>query len=108
MEHNAIFSLHACCVPLSLSPPIELSKNEGAQKVMTAAKIRHKSNPPSEPALAVGTDEPPTKLGAGLMSGTGATLLSGLVRVFARRTVVAEDIGSLVVGIGTSEELKSD
>lgn len=53
----------------------------------------------------MGMDGPP---GGGLISGTGATLLSGLVRVFARRTVALEDIGALVVGIGTSEELNSD
>lgn len=42
------------------------------------------------------------------MSGTGATLLSGRVRVFARRTVVPEDMGGLDVGIGMSDALNSD
>ena len=40
----------------------------------------------------------------GAMRGTGATLLSGRVRVFARR-IVGADVGgclALVVGIGTS------
>jgi hypothetical protein len=39
----------------------------------------------------------------GLMSGTGATLRSGRVRVFARRTVVPVGAGGLWVGIGTSD-----
>lgn len=53
-------------------------------------------------------DAPPINVVAGLMSGTGATLLSGLVSVFARRTVVPDDMGARVVGIGTSEALNSD
>ena len=50
------------------------------------------------------TTEGPDATGAvGLINGTGAMLLSGFVRVLARRRV-PEDAGGRVVGMGTSEE----
>jgi len=41
----------------------------------------------------------------GLMSGTGATLLSGRVSVLARRMVVEAGLRTRGVGMGTSESL---
>lgn len=105
IKHKAIFSLHACIVPLSFKPPIERNKNEGAQKVTSKEKRRQMSKPPPE-ALGGITPEPDwASVDGGFMRGTGATLLSGRVRVLARRIVVADAIGGLVVGIGTSEAL---
>jgi hypothetical protein len=64
------------------------------------------SYPPPEALVDATTPElEGARVDGGFMSGTGATLLSGRVRVLARRIVVAEEIGGLVVGIGISEAL---
>ena len=67
-------------------------------------RMREKSFQGSKPPDAAGsvTGMP---MGWGVMRGTGATLRSGLVRVFALRTVAWEAswVGRRVVGIGTSE-----
>lgn len=70
--------------------------------------MRHMSKPPLETESGIAPDVEATNEVGGFISGTGATLLSGLVSVFARRTVVPEDIGARVVSIGTSEALKFD
>ena len=100
MKQRVIFSRHACCFCLSLRPPTELRRTPGAQKVTIREKIFQGSKPP-EVTVSVA----PTPAGCGVMRGTGATLRSGLVRVFALRTVAWEAswVGRRVVGIGTSE-----
>ena len=98
MKQRVIFSRHACCFCLSSRPPSELRRTPGAQKVTIREKIFHGSKPPE----VTGSAAP---MGCGVMRGTGATLRSGLVRVFALRTVAwdASWVGRRVVGIGTSE-----
>lgn len=101
MKQREIFSLQACLFSLSFRPTTDSSKNEGAQKVTMREKMRHASRP------CCGTEVIPEPGGIcapwGLMSGTGATLLSGRVNVFARRTV-PEGLRTRGVGMGTSEE----
>lgn len=65
----------------------------------TREKILHVSKPESS---ATGTEPGGRWAELGLISGTGATLRSGRVRVFARLTVVPEEVGSRGVGIGMS------
>lgn len=100
MKQRVIFSRHACCFCLSSRPPRELRRAPGAQKVTTREKTFQGSRPPEMTGSAT-----VTPAGCGVMSGTGATLRSGLVRVFALRTVAWETswVGRRVVGIGTSE-----
>ena len=100
MKQRVIFSRHACCFCLSWRPPTELRRTLGAQKVITREKIFQGSKPPEMTGSAA-----PTPTGCGVMRGTGATLRSGLVSVFALRTVARETswVGRRVVGIGTSE-----
>jgi len=100
MRQRVIFSRHACCFCLSLRPPRELRRTPGAQKVTMREKIFQGSKPPEVTGSA-----PLTPTGCGVMRGTGATLRSGLVSVFALRTVAWEAswVGRRVVGIGTSE-----
>jgi len=100
MRQRVIFSRHACCFCLSCRPPSELRRTPGAQKVTIREKIFQGSKPPEVTGSAA-----PTPAGCGVMRGTGATLRSGLVRVFALRTVAWETswVGRRVVGIGTSE-----
>ena len=108
MKQSAIFSLHACCFCLSLSPPKELSKTPGAQKETILEKMRQTSQSDSGGDLLADIPEGEGKsVTAGLINGTGATPRSGRVRVFARRIVPVA--GCLVtagreVGIGTSLE----
>lgn len=109
MKHKAIFSLQACLVLLSLSPPIDERRNEGAQKVTRSEKNFHRSNPPLEAWEAgIAPETEGLSVVGGLMRGTGATLRSGRVRVLARRTVVPDEKGGLLVRIGTSEVPKFD
>jgi hypothetical protein len=96
MKQSDIFSLHACCFCLSWRPPRELNRNDGAQKVITREKVFQGSKFPPNIESSVET-------GVLLIRGTGATLRSGRVKVFALRIVVAEASGALVVGTGTSE-----
>jgi len=104
MKHKAIFSLQACLVLLSLSPPTDERRNEGTQKVTKNEKSLHRSNPPLEAREAgIAPEAEGMSVVGGLMSGTGATLRSGRVRVLARRTVVPDARGGLLVKIGTSE-----
>src|ERR1700733_1012356 len=94
MKHKAIFSLQACLVLLSLSPPIDERRNEGAQKVTRSEKNFHRSNPPLEAWEAgIAPETEGLSVVGGLMRGTGATLRSGRVRVLARRTVVPDEKG---------------
>lgn len=74
-------------------------------------KTRHASQPGSGGlAVVVGRvpDGEGSKGAGGLIRGAGATPLSGRVSVLARRMVPAEGglMDCLVVGIGTSAELK--
>ena len=100
MKQRVIFSRHACCFCLSRRPPSELRRMPGAHKVINREKIFQGSKPPELTGSAG-----PTPTGCGVMRGTGATLRSGLVRVFALRTVAWEAswVCRRVVGIGTSE-----
>ena len=99
MKQRVIFSRHACCFCLSSRPPTERRRTPGAQKVRIREKSFHGSKPPEETGSAAPMP------GCGVMRGTGATLRSGLVSVFALRTVAWEAswVGRRVVGIGTSE-----
>jgi hypothetical protein len=81
-------------------PPMLESRTGRAQKVRTWEVMRQAS-------LSLdweGWEAAPGST-AGVMSGTGATPRSGLVRVFARRIAVPEDWMGRVVGMGTSLEL---
>ena len=110
IKHSAIFSLHACLVGWSLIPPRLLSKKGGAQNVTMWAKRDQVSQ---ELAVVVGgasmLDEG-MRVAGGLMSGAGATLRSGFVRVFARLRPALPSFlvgcrtgGARVVGSGTAE-----
>jgi hypothetical protein len=81
---------------------MELSKNEGAQKVTTWEKMRHGSKLLPRMPGGIEPDAEGASVEGGLISGTGATLRSGRVSVLARRMVVPEDRGGRVVGTGTS------
>ena len=100
MKQSVIFSRHACRFCLSSRPPRELRRTPGAQKVIIREKRFQGSKPPEVTESVTGTP-----MGCGVMRGTGATLRSGLVRVFALRRVAWEAswVGRRVVGIGTSE-----
>jgi len=104
MKHKAIFSLHACRTALSLRPPTELKRTEGAQNVTTREKMTHASKLNDDDSTAVGRDC--CREGCGLMRGGGATPRSGRVRVFALRTVPEGPCLVVVVGIGMSLRLK--
>jgi hypothetical protein len=43
IKHRAIFSLQACRTALSLRPPTDLKRTEGAQKVTTREKMTQAS-----------------------------------------------------------------
>ena len=99
MKQRETFSLHACWTAFSFRPPIELNNTPGAQKVTT----REKRVQASHPSVFRTTEGPDATGAVGLINGTGAMLLSGFVRVLARRRV-PEVAGGRVVGMGTSEE----
>lgn len=101
MEQRAIFSLHACLTLKSFIPPSELKRKSGTQKVTTLENIFQGNEPLWAEGSGVELEADEVRTG-GLISGTGATLLSGRVSVFARRMVAPESGGCRVVGIGTS------
>jgi hypothetical protein len=102
MKHKAIFSLHACRTALSLRPPTELKRAEGAQNVTTRVKITHASLEDGDDSVTGKGDS----CDCGVMRGGGATPRSGRVRVFALRSVPDEPYLGVVVGMGMSSRLK--
>ena len=98
MKHKAIFSLHACRTALSLRPPTELKRNDGAQNVTRREKMTHASMEDDGSGTGKGDS-----WDCGVMRGGGATPRSGRVRVFALR-IVGPCLG-LVVGMGMSSLL---
>ena len=99
IKHKAIFSLHACRTALSLRPPSELKRTEGAQNVTKREKMTHGSLEDDDGSVGVKGDS----CDCGLIRGGGATPRSGRVRVFALR-IVGPCLG-VVVGMGMSSWL---
>ena len=102
-KQRVIFSLQAWRTFLSFKPPSELKRKSGAHKVTRIEKNVQRSKPDLEvSAKATAPGEEERWAAGGLMRGTGATLRSGRVRVFARRMVAPLGGGGRVVGMGMS------